>query len=989
MAGRDEDPAGPSTVAATTTSGGSEAGTVPNQLATLVPSCDPSKDDLEQYTQKVELLCDVWPSTKYNELVTRLILQCTGTAFQKLSLHRTELLSNEKKSIQKLVQLLGGHWGKIGLETKYEAAERALFRCQQRPDETNDSFLARADVYWSDLLSKGMGLSELQAYIVLRGSLLTGEDKKKVLIERNAAETGKLTLEKVTQSVRMLGAGFFHDITGQKKQKGKTYESTALTVDSGGDADLQMEGDQPSTMFAAGSDEVDFEDFIADLANNGDEDAVLLADFEAASCEVAQDAIQEDADLTAAFTAYTDARRRLGERFRNRGFWPINPSLGKGKGKGNSGRGKGKGSFGSFGKGGQRKTIQQRMLETNGRICFKKGHWKAECPERFNRSQSSQATTQPQAMVSNAKKTHAEVKLTQLTPAEKEEFKKAKQTEIQSWLKTGTVGRILRSQLQPEQIIRCRWILTWKALDPTDVKKDAAGNPIRTHKAKARLVVLGYLDPEIETIPRDSPTLKRHSRNLLLQLIASKGWLIKSFDVKAAFLQGQTQDGRCLAVEPAQEFREILQLTDQEVLKFNKSAYGLIDAPFLWYQELNRTLQSLGFRQSPFDPCLYILFNEAEKTIDGILGMHVDDGICGGNSRFESKLDALEKKFSFGSKKVQTFNFTGIEVHQNSEGQIQMSQKNYVNKINPIKVSAQRKANPEAEITDEERHELRALIGSLQYAAVNTRPDLSSRLSYLQSEINRGKVSTLVDANKVLHEAKTHSDVKIVFQPIKMEDLRFLAFSDASFASKKNPESHAGQIILATHKDISLNYSCPISALAWGCKKIQKVVVSTLAAETMSLSSTLDQLSWMRLFWAWFVDPSIDWKHPKEALQKIPQYVSTTTVAAQRNAQSIAVTDCKSLFDLVTRTAPPNCQEFRTALQAKAIKDLLSEGVALRWVHSGAQLADSLTKIMENKFLRYTLQTGRYRLNDELQTLKERADSRSRITWLNRAEKTE
>ena len=591
-------------------------------------------------------------------------------------------------------------------------------------------------------------------------------------------------------------------------------------------------------------------------------------------------------------------------------------------------------------------------------------------------------------LASNTKKTHAEVKLTQLTPAEKEEFKRAKQTEIQSWLKTGTVGRILRSQLQPEQIIRCRWILTWKALDPSDIKKDAAGNPIQTHKAKARLVVLGYLDPEIETIPRDSPTLNRHSRNLLLQMITSKGWLVKSFDVKAAFLQGKTQEGRCLAVEPVQEFRDALKLGDQEVLKLNKSAYGLIDAPFLWFQELDRTLQSLGFRQSPFDPCLYVLFSEDEKSIDGIIGMHVDDGLGGGNSRFEAKLDALERKFTFGSKKAQTFNFTGIEIHQNSEGQIQMSQKTYVNKINPIKIAPQRRANPEAEITTEERHELRALIGSLQYAAVNTRPDLSSRLSYLQSEINRGKVATLVEANKVLHEAKNHSDVKIVFQPIKVEDLRFLAFSDASFASKKNPESHAGQIILATHKDISLNYSCPISALAWGCKKIQKVVVSTLAAETMSLSSTLDQLSWMRLFWAWFMNPNIDWKHPKETLQKLPKYVSSTTAEVQQNAQSIAVTDCKSLFDLVTRTAPPNCQEFRTALQAKAIKDLLSEGVALRWVHSGAQLADSLTKIMENKFLRYTLQTGRYRLNDELQILKERADSRSRIKWLNQTEKT-
>lgn len=93
-------------------------------------------------------------------------------------------------------------------------------------------------------------------------------------------------------------------------------------------------------------------------------------------------------------------------------------------------------------------------------------------------------------------------------------------------------------------------------------------------------------------------------------------------------------------------------------------------------------------------------------------------------------------------------------------------------------------------------------------------------------------------------------------------------------------------------------------------------------------------------------------------------------------------TDCKSLYDLVTRTAPPNCQEFRTQLQTQAIKEQLSEGVGVRWVHSGAQLADSLTKIMESSFLRETLKLGRYKLNDELEVLKARATARNRVKWL-------
>lgn len=69
-------------------------------------------------------------------------------------------------------------------------------------------------------------------------------------------------------------------------------------------------------------------------------------------------------------------------------------------------------------------------------------------------------------------------------------------------------------------------------------------------------------------------------------------------------------------------------------------------------------------------------------------------------------------------------------------------------------------------------------------------------------------------------------------------------------------------------------------------------------------------------------------------------------------------------------------------MNARRIKDLLAENVSLRWVHSGAQLADGLTKIMENTFLRETLQSGKYRLNDELEILKARSDSRTRLKWL-------
>ena len=89
-----------------------------------MPSFDPSKDDLQLYQQKVQLVFSVWPPSKVNGLITRLILNTSGTAFSKLQLHHAELCVNDEKGIKRLVELLGGHWGKTGLERRYSDAEK-------------------------------------------------------------------------------------------------------------------------------------------------------------------------------------------------------------------------------------------------------------------------------------------------------------------------------------------------------------------------------------------------------------------------------------------------------------------------------------------------------------------------------------------------------------------------------------------------------------------------------------------------------------------------------------------------------------------------------------------------------------------------------------------------------------------------------------------------------------------------------------------------
>ena len=104
--------------------------------------------------------------------------------------------------------------------------------------------------------------------------------------------------------------------------------------------------------------------------------------------------------------------------------------------------------------------------------------------------------------------------------------------------------------------------------------------------------------------------------------------------------------------------------------------------------------------------------------------------------------------------------------------------------------------------------------------------------------------------------------------------------------------------------------------------------------------------------------------------------------------KGILTTDCKSLYDLISRTAPPACQEFRTQLQAKLIKEHIQNGIQIRWVPSGAQIADALTKIMDCSMLRACLKSGWYSLHDEAEILRARSDKRSQLQWLQRNAKS-
>ena len=147
---------------------------------------------------------------------------------------------------------------------------------------------------------------------------------------------------------------------------------------------------------------------------------------------------------------------------------------------------------------------------------------------------------------------------------------------------------------------------------------------------------------------------------------------------------------------------------------------------------------------------------------------------------------------------------------------------------------------------------------------------------------------------------------------------------------------------------------------------------STLSAEAYALSKSVDILGWMRALWGCVSLAQFAWQRPEQAFLKLPM--------------AILVTDCKSLYDLVTRTAIPTCQEYRTTLEVLLIRQRCAEHCLFRWVPTTLMVADCLTKAMNADLLRGILRLGRFKLHDSECNLEQNAHRKEALQWLQSAE---
>ena len=107
-------------------------------------------------------------------------------------------------------------------------------------------------------------------------------------------------------------------------------------------------------------------------------------------------------------------------------------------------------------------------------------------------------------------------------------------------------------------------------------------------------------------------------------------------------------------------------------------------------------------------------------------------------------------------------------------------------------------------MTEKQRTMLRGIVGALQWPSTQSSPHVRAMTSMLAGQVSRATISTLREANKCLQYAKQNSDVGLRFQKLgKPEEMTFIVYSDAAFASRADLTSQGGHLVLMTHHSVT------------------------------------------------------------------------------------------------------------------------------------------------------------------------------------------
>ena len=512
------------------------------------------------------------------------------------------------------------------------------------------------------------------------------------------------------------------------------------------------------------------------------------------------------------------------------------------------------------------------------------------------------------------------------------------------------------------QVVPMRWV---------DIDKAQEGED---EQLKSRIVVRGDLEKaaKVGDVRTDSPTASSLALHILLVFAACGNLTLHAGDITAAFLQGLGLARLLVMSLPADG---VPGVAEGSLLVARKPVYGTKDAPRGFWRSLHLKMKAVGFRCVPHENAFYVMNND-KGGIDGLVLSHVDDLIWCGGERTQQAMNDVQKALKFGKVEDTIFKFCGRTISQDEDG-IHVTCPHGLERTKPIYVSPERKQHRAAPVTEQEKSQMRSVIGSLNWVVRVNRPDLNYDVNKLQSLVSKPTVQDLLDCNGVLKRALATKDQKLTYPwgSFSFDQVQVLSITDASHAAdfdvsqsgeRLGLRSQSGRILALCGPDFIDKNEGHIYMLSWKSTVLRRVCRSTLQAESLSMLAGYE-----------------DAEHLRGVLHGLYHEHGPRNPNWQIQAQDAYVinklTDCRSLSDHLMQQGLGEVHDKRLAIDISGMRQMVwrkkgedigdplfaekppEDGTTkVLWISTKTMLADGLTKRMDCDPLRHVMNGNPY-----------------------------
>ncbi|KAI3636627.1 hypothetical protein MIR68_005316 [Amoeboaphelidium protococcarum] len=403
------------------------------------------------------------------------------------------------------------------------------------------------------------------------------------------------------------------------------------------------------------------------------------------------------------------------------------------------------------------------------------------------------------------------------------QWKAAMEDELRSLLKHGTWKRSILPQ--GFKALPCKWVFK--------IKLDSSG---QVERFKARLVIQGFRQvKDVDYTETFAPVAKFNTIRMVIAIAAKYDMIIHQMDVNTAFLNGILNEEIYMKGPVGTEF-------EGQILRLLRSLYGLKQAPKCWNNTIHQFLVEIGFKRSHADNCLYIRRKHGRLFM---IVLYVDDILL--ITQRQSDIDAVIAQLAqrFDMKDLgPAEHIVGIRIKRSMPQKIiQLDQRTYLERVltrfeadNCVGVSTPMSLQAINVDVDDGFLDVsyRALIGSLMYLMVGTRPDIAFVVGYLSKYLSNPKMEHYSMVRRVLRYLAGSKDLVLIFDGKK--DLLPIAYADADFANdQEGRRSTTGYVIQMCGASIS-----------WKSKLQSAVALSSTEAEYYAAAAVCQELCWFR-----------------------------------------------------------------------------------------------------------------------------------------------